>query len=186
MAISRARKEGLTAEYRQQLSTSNGVVMADYKALSVQKMQSLRRLVLEQNAQVFVVKNTLLASVLQEQGVEVPESLLTGPTVVAFCHGDVPPLAKLFREFTREVEEGRFVVKGGIMEGRAFSAADVVTVADLPSREVLLSQVLRSINAPATQVAGVVAGGIRQVLNVLQAYVDKLEEGGTTAAGIAA
>lgn len=182
MAISRARKEELVAEYRQQLSASNGLVMADYTALSVPQMQALRRQAREKDGLVYVVKNTLLELVLKEQDVDVPEGLLVGPTIVAFCQGDVPPLAKLFREFAKESEEGRFVVKGGLMEGKILSVKEALAIADLPSREVLLSQVLRTINAPATQTAGVIASGIRQVLNVVQAYVDKLEEGGEAAA----
>jgi large subunit ribosomal protein L10 len=69
-------------------------------------------------------------------------------------------------------------LKGGVLGTVIVSADEVNTIADLPSREVLLSQVLGTINAPAGQVAGVVASGIRQVLNVLQAYVDKLQESG--------
>ncbi len=186
MAISRARKEALLTEYRQQLTTSNGVVMANYRALSVPQMQALRHKAREQQGEVFVVKNTLIELVLTEQGLEFPKDLFTGPTLVAFCHEDVPPMAKMFREFSKESEEGKFTITGGLMEGRILSVDETLSIADLPSREVLLSQVLRTINAPATQMAGVVASGVRQVLNVLQAYVDKLEEGGGVAAEAAA
>lgn len=182
MAISRARKDELVAMYRQQLTESNGIVMADYTALSVAHMQDLRRKAREHNGQIFVVKNTLLEVVLKEENLEAPERLLAGPTVVAFCHQDVPPLAKLFREFSKDMEEGRFAVKGGLMEGNFLTLKETLAIADLPSRDVLLSQVLRTINAPATQMAGVVASGIRQVLNVLNAYADKLEEAGGASA----
>ena len=176
LAISRERKEALVAAYQQQFSESSGVVMADYTGLSVGQMQGLRRKAREQNGQVFVIKNTLFNVMLKGQGLEASEELMTGSTLVAFCHQDVPPVAKLFRDFVKEVEAENFQVKGSIMEGRVLSAEETLVLADLPSREVLLSQVLRTINAPATQVAGVVASGIRQILNVVQAYVDKLEE----------
>jgi len=182
LAISRVRKEELIAEYKRQLSESSGVLFADYRALTVARMQGLRRKAREQNGQIFVVKNTLLDLAFKEEGLKSPEDLLTGSTIAVFCHQDVPPLAQLLRDFAKEVEEGRFVVKGCMMEGRFFSREDALAIADLPSREQLLAQVLRTINAPATQVTGVVAGGIRQVLNVVKAYVDKLEEaGGVTA-----
>jgi large subunit ribosomal protein L10 len=176
LAISRARKEELVAMYEQQLANSNGVMIADYTALSVSRMENLRQRASAQDAQICVIKNTLFDVTLKEQGLESPEGLLTGSTMVAFCHQDVPPVAKLFRDFTKEVEERQFKVKGSLMEGQFLSADQTAALADLPSREVLLSQVLRTINAPATQVAGVVASGIRQILNVVQAYVDKLEE----------
>ena len=186
MAISRKRKEELVAIYRQQMTESHGVVMANYTALTMPQMQGFRRRARELNGEAFVIKNTLLDVVLKEQGLKAPKGLFTGPMMVVFCHQDVPPVAKLFLDFTKEVEEGRFRVKGGVMEGRILTQAQAQALADLPSREVLLSQVLRTINAPATQVAGVVASGIRQVLNVLQAYVDKLEGAGGAAAEAAA
>jgi large subunit ribosomal protein L10 len=164
--------------YKQQLTKSKGVVMADYTALSVSKMEDLRRRAREQNGQVFVIKNTLFDVVLKEQGLKAPKGLLAGSTMVAFCHEEVTAVAKLFRDFAKEMEEQQFTVKGSFVEGQFLSADQTIALADLPSREVMLSQVLRTINAPASQVVGVVASGIRQILNVVQAYVDKLEEAG--------
>jgi large subunit ribosomal protein L10 len=188
LAISRARKEELLDEYRQQTTESNGVLMASYTSLSVQQMQELRRRIHEEQAALYVVKNTLFRIVLEEQGVTVPEELVTGPTLSVFCHEDVPPVAKLLRDYAGSAEEGKFRVKGGYMSGQILSEEDAIAVADMPSREELLAQVLRTINAPATQVVSVltngggkpmvnvVAGGVRQVVNVIQAYVTKLEE----------
>ena len=176
MAISRARKDELVAAYRQQLTDSSGIIMADYKALNVPQMQSLRRMVREKAGQVFVVKNTLFKLVMEETGVTVPDNLFTGPTIVAFCHEDVPSQAKIFRNFAKEADEGNFSVKGGFMEGNFLSASEALAAADLPTREEALAMVLRTINAPATQTVGVVASGIRQVLYVIKAYADKLEE----------
>ena len=182
MAISRERKEELVALYKQQMAESNGVILANYTALTMPQMQSLRRRARKHDGQVFVIKNTLLDVVLKEQGMEAPEGFFTKPMMAAFCHQEVAPMAKLFLDFTKEATEEHFYIKGSIMEGHFLNQAQARALADLPTREVLLSQVLRTINAPATQVVGVVAGGIRQVLNVLQAYVDKLEgAGGATA-----
>jgi large subunit ribosomal protein L10 len=182
LAISRTRKEELLEAYRQQMAESSGFLMAEYTALSVPQMQAIRRRTREQGGEVFVVKNTLFGIVLQETNATVPEELLIGPMVVAFAHQDVPSLAKLFREIAQSFEENRFVIKGGMLEGRFFDAREAGAVAALPTRDELLAQVLRTINAPATQTVGVIAGGIRQVLNVVKAYADKLgeAEGGTT------
>ncbi|MBN2007646.1 MAG: 50S ribosomal protein L10 [Anaerolineae bacterium] len=182
MAISRARKDELVAEYKQQLAKCNGIMFADYNALPMAQIDSLRRKAREQNGQIFVVKNTLLSLVLKEAGLKPPEDLLTGPTLAAFCYQDVTTVAKLFRDFAKEAEETRFVIKGCMLEGHFLSSKQAMAVADLPSREVMLAQVLRTINAPASQVVGVVASGIRQVLNVVKAYVDKLEETGGNSA----
>jgi large subunit ribosomal protein L10 len=171
--------------YRQQMAKSSGFMMAEYTALNVAQLQDLRRRTREQDAEMFVVTNTLFELLLEEKGVTAPKELLTGPTIVAFCHKDVPTIAKMFREVAQGFEENRFVVKGGMIEGRLFGAAEATMVATLPSREELLAQVLRAINAPASQVVGVVAGGIRQVLNVVKAYVDKLEGAGSASADTA-
>lgn len=182
MAISRERKEELVAIYKQQMAESKGIILANYSALSMPQMQNLRRRAQEYDGHVFVIKNTLLDVVLKEQGMEAPQGFFTKPIMAAFCHRDVAPMAKLFIDFTKEVTEDNFRIRGGVMEGRILNQAQAQSLADLPTREVMLSHVLRTINAPATQVVGVVAGGIRQVLNVLQAYVDKLEgKGGATA-----
>jgi large subunit ribosomal protein L10 len=186
LAISRERKEELVALYKQQMAESNGIILANYTALTMPQMQNLRRRARDYDVQVFVIKNTLLNVVLKEQGMEAPQGLFTKPIMAAFCHQDVGPMAKLFLDFTKEVTEDNFHIKGGIMEGRFLAQAQAQALADLPTRDVLLSQVLRTINAPATQMAGVVASGIRQVLNVLQAYVDKLEGNGGAAAEAAA
>lgn len=182
MAISRTRKEELYQVYNEQYEKSNGIVLAHYTNLTVAQMQGMRRRAREQGGQIFVVKNTLLRNVLQEHGVQVPTDLLTGPTLAAFCTQGIQPMAKLFNELAKEFEEGRFVVRGAVLEGRVYDAAQAVRLADMPSREQLLAQVLGTINAPASQVVGVVASGVRQILNVLQAYVDKLEGGKTAEA----
>lgn len=182
MAISRTRKEELYQAYTEQYTKSNGIILAHYTGLTVVQMQGMRRRAREQGGQIFVVKNTLLRSILEEHGVETPTDMLTGPTLAVFCAQGIQPLSKLFNEFAKELEEGRFVVRGAVLEGQVYNAEQAVRLADMPSREQLLAQVLGTINAPASQVVGVVASGVRQILNVLQAYVDKLEGGATAEA----
>ncbi len=177
MAISRARKEELVALYAEQVEQSQGMIFAHYTGLTVPQMQALRHKTREVEGQVFVVKNTLLQRVFAEKGIEVPDGFLTGPTIVGFCHQDAPPVAKAFREFAKEMEEGRFKLRGAVVDGTFYDDQAVLRLAELPSREQLLAQVLATINAPASQTVGVIASGIRQILNVVQAYVDKLEEG---------
>lgn len=182
MAITRARKEELVAEYHRQIDKSTGFVMAEYNALSVSQMQDLRRQTRQAEGEVFVIKNTLFKLVLEERGLTVPEDLMTGPMIVGFSHRDVPSLTKLFRAAARNFEADCLIVRGGLLEGRIFGQDEVAAVSNLPTREELLSLVLRTINAPATQTVGVVASGIRQVLNVVKAYADKLEEAGGASA----
>jgi len=182
LAITKERKEELAAVYAQELASSSGVILAHYNRLTVQQMQALRRRVTEAGGKVYVVKNTLLSHALQHRGLTPPADLLTGPTLAAFCHKDAPAVAKVFLEFVKEVEPGMFTLRGAMVEGQFMPANAIDALAEMPSREVLLAQVMGTINAPASQVVGVIASGVRQVLNVLQAYVDKLEKGSAEAA----
>lgn len=178
MAITKERKEALVQQYREQVQQSGGIILADYRGLRVTQMEQLRRSLREVEGSVSVVKNRLLKLALADMNLAVPDEMLEGPTVVAFCQEEVPPVAKAMTDFAKD---NPLAIKGGLLEAAVLSGDQVKTLAKLPSREVLLAYVLGTVNAPATQVAGVVASGIRQVLNVLQAYVDKLEEGGTPA-----
>ena len=174
MAISRQRKVELIKEYVEQLKESQGIVLADFQGLTVNEMSQLRHTMRPVGGRFQVIKNRLLALALKEAEISIPEEWLIGPTAVGFCHDEVPPVAKALVEAAKEWETLR--IKGGVMGTSAIGAEQVKAIAELPSREVLLAQVLGTINAPASQMAGVVANGVRQILNVLQAYVDKLQE----------
>lgn len=177
MAISKQRKTNLVAEYIEQLEQSQGIILTDYRGLSVNDISNIRRAMRPIGGKFQVVKNRLMILALKEMGISLPEEWLTGPTAIGFCHDEVPPVAKSLTNASKELET--LHIKGGMLDRSVIEAAQVWVIANLPSREVLFAQVLGTINAPATQVAGVVAGGIRQVLNVLQAHVDKLQESGT-------
>jgi len=125
-----------------------------------------------------VTKNTLFQLALQRANMPVPTELLDGPTAVAFCYNDIAGTAKAVNDFFKDKE---VKVKGAIMSGSVLSAADAVALANLPSREQLFGRLLGTINAPATQVAGVMASGIRQVLYLLKARAEQLEKQGASA-----
>lgn len=174
MAISRERKERLVADYTRQLKESKGIILADYRGLTMANMTAIRQAVHSVGGKSQVVKNRLLALALAEAGMEVPEEWLVGPVAVGFCFDEVPAVAKAMRDATRQYET--FHIKGGLVGASVLSADQVSAMADLPPMEVLFAQVLGAIHAPAGQIAGVVASGVRQILNVVQAYVEKLEE----------
>ena len=174
MAISKQRKAELVAQYVEQLKQSQGIILADYRGLGVGDMSKIRNAMRPIGAKFQVIKNRLMALALKEAGMSLPEEWLIGPTAVGFCYDEVPPVAKTLKDAAKDLETLR--IKGGLVGPAEISMEQVFTIADLPPREVLLAQVLGTINAPASQVVGVVASSIRQVMNVLQAYVDKLQE----------
>jgi len=177
LAVSKQRKVELVAQYVEQLKQSRGIILADYLGLTVEDMGKIRHAVRPSGGKFQVVKNRLMRLALKEVEMSLPEEWLIGPTAVGFCYDEVPPVAKALGDVAKNL--GALRVKGGLVGLEVISAEQVRIIADLPTREVLLARVLGTINAPASRLAGVIAGGIRQVLNVLQAHVDKLQESGS-------
>ncbi len=174
MAISKQRKIELIAEYTEQLKQSQGIILADYRGLSMNDISDIRHAMRPIGGKFQVIKNRLLILALKEIGISLPSEWLIGPTAISFCQDEVPPVAKILTNAAKKLKT--LHIKGGMLDRSVIETTQVYTIANLPSRDVLFGQVLGVINAPATQMAGVVAGGIRQVLNVLQAYADKLQE----------
>lgn len=174
MALSKERKNELVAQYVEQLERGQGIILTDYKGLDVSEMSKIRNTLRPIGGKFQVVKNRLLLLALKEVGVSLPDEWLVEPTAVGFCYDEVPAVAKVLVDTARDTKVLR--IKGGWMGAAPLSVDQVSDIANLPSREVLLAQALGAINAPASQVVGVIAGGIRQIVNVVQAYVEKLEE----------
>ena len=176
MAVSREQKVTSLTRYVDALKQSNGIILADYSGLKVSEVEKLRRAVTPLGGRLLVVKNRVLKLALEETGTPLPDEYLTGPTMVGFCFDAIPPVAKVLMDATKEYST--FQLKGGLIGDSVLTIEQAKTIAFLPPRAILLGQVLGTINAPASRVASVIAGGIRQILNVVQAYVDKLEEAG--------
>ena len=174
MAISKQRKNELVTQYIEQLQQSKGIILVDYRGLGVNDTDSIRHAMRPIGGKFQVVKNRLLMLALKEAEMSLPAEWLIDPTAVGFCYKEVPPVAKVFADTAKDLEALR--IKGGLIGTSVIEPGQVRAIANLPSKEVLLGQVLGTINAPASRVAGVVASGIRQVLGVLQAYIDKLQE----------
>jgi len=178
LAISKQRKDELVAQYAEQLKQSKGIILVDYRGLSVGDTNSIRNAMRPIGGRFQVVKNRLLALALKEAEMSLPGEWLLGPTAVGFCYDEVPPVAKVFTDTAKDLEA--LHIKGGLIGASVVEPEQVQAIADLPSREVLLGQVLGTINAPASQIVSVVASSLRQILNVLQAHVDKLQESDST------
>ncbi len=180
MAISKQRKDDLLREYVEQIEQCQGFILTDYRGLSVGQMSQIRHDMRPIGGKYQVVKNRLMKLALEQTDLSLPEEWLIGPTAIGFCFDEVPPIAKVLTDTSKDVDNLQF--KGGVIGTSVITSEQVHVIADLPSKEVLFSQVLGTINAPASQIAGVIANGIRQVLNVLQAHVDKLQEESETPA----
>lgn len=132
-----ADKKATVAELQEKFSSSNAIVLTEYRGLTVSKLKELRR-ALANDATYVVAKNTLLSIAAKNAGVTAFEGQLFGPTAFAFVHGDAVTVAKALKDFAKT--NPLLVVKTGVMDGIALSEADVKKLADLETREVLLAK----------------------------------------------
>ena len=130
-------KQAAVAELTEDFKTANATVLTEYRGLTVGAMKTLRRS-LGLNTKYAVVKNTLTKIAAKNAGVELDESLLKGPSAVAFVKGDPIEAAKSLKNFQKE--NPALVIKGGIFDGKAVTTAEILKLADLESREVLLAK----------------------------------------------
>ena len=130
-------KQAAVAELTEDFKTANATVLTEYRGLTVGAMKTLRRS-LGLNTKYAVVKNTLTKIAAKNAGVELDESLLKGPSAVAFVKGDPIEAAKSLKNFQKE--NPQLVIKGGIFDGKAVTTAEILKLADLESREVLLAK----------------------------------------------
>ena len=179
MAISRARKEELVTQYQGLIEKSEAIFLADYGGMTVKEMQELRSKVREADGAFYVTKNTLLKLALEKSDQPVPEEFLVGPVASGFALGEAPTLAKALVDFAKKDEVLK--LKGGIMEGNVLTPEQIQALAKLPSLDQLRAQIIGMINAPAQNVVSAVASGVRQVINVVDAYA-KSEEAEAEAA----
>lgn len=168
MAISKQKKDELVAQYKDLIEQSDALILAEYKGMSVKDMQSLRSKIREADGAFYVTKNTLLKLALEDSGTTVPDELLTGQVATGFALGEAPTLAKALVDYAEK--EDNFSIKGGVMNLEMLSDQQVEALAKLPSLDELRAQILGLINAPARDIASTLASGMRQVVNVIDAY----------------
>ena len=171
MALSKERKEELVAGYNQLIQKSQGMILTEFSGIHTEALGKLRSQVREAQGEIHVTKNTLVEYAFRQAGLPVPGGELTKSTAVGFAFEDVSALAKTLVTFAKE---SQFVkIKGGLVGKRLLTVKEVETLAELPPLPVVRAQLLGVVNAPARNLAGVVAGSVRQVVNVLKAFADK-------------
>ncbi|MDQ2957062.1 MAG: 50S ribosomal protein L10 [Actinomycetota bacterium] len=163
-------KVSAVAEIVDHFNSSAATVITEYRGLTVKQVSQLRR-ALGNDTTYAVVKNTLTRRAAAEAGVAIDDSLLVGPTAIAFVKGDPVQAAKGLRDFAKT--NPLLVIKGGVLDGKALSAAEVSKIADLEPREVLLSKVAGVLKALPTRAAGLFQAPLSQVARLAQALADK-------------
>jgi len=159
--MARPDKEAAVAELTEDFRSASATVLTEYRGLSVTSMKALRRS-LGADTKYSVVKNTLTKIAAKNAGVDIDDSLLAGPSALAFVKGDPIDAAKSLKNFAKE--NPQLVIKGGIFEGKAVSVAEIMKLADLESREVLLAKL-----------AGAMKGSLAKAIRTIDALRAKKE-----------
>jgi len=160
-------KEQSVQDITEKLQKSVTAVITDYRGLNVAQATKLRNELRGANIEYKVLKNTLTKIAAKNVGLEGLDQYLEGPTAIAFGIEDPVAPAKILSKFAKDNKD--LEIKGGILEGKVVSLDQIKALADLPSREELLAQVLRGIQSPLTGMANVLAGPLRNMANVLEA-----------------
>jgi large subunit ribosomal protein L10 len=173
--MQRKEKEQVVAELAERLRSSQTLILADYRGLSVSELDEVRTKLLEHGARFHVVKNTLTKRAAEEAGFETLKELLDGPTAIAFVgDGDMVSVAKTLSETARRTKV--LELKGGILEGAPMDAAQVSELAKLPPADVLRGQVLGAIVGPLNEIVGLFAAPVQDFVGLLDARIEQLGE----------
>lgn len=158
----------------EKLRRAKVAVLTDYRGLTVRQIQDLRGRLRAQEVEYRVVKNTLARRAAVEAGHPDFQDALKGPVAIAFGYTDISAPARLLGEFTRQTRL-RVEIVGGLVEGRVMGPDQVRQTADLPSREVLIAQLLGTLQSPVSQLVATIQAPVQQLVGLLEAYKDKLE-----------
>jgi len=176
----RSEKERLVEELTERLRSTETLIVADYRGLTVSEIDELRGKLIEQGARFTVVKNTLTKRAAEAAGVESLVTLLDGPTAIAFLETDGDPVA-VAKALDDAGKAEVLVVRGGFLEGEEIGADDVKRLAKLPPADVLRAQLVGALAGSLTTVVGLFAAPMRDLVGVIDARIKQLEEQGETA-----
>ncbi|MGH3687275.1 MAG: 50S ribosomal protein L10 [Pseudonocardiaceae bacterium] len=171
--MARPDKVEAVADIAEEFRSATATVVTEYRGLSMTQLTNLRRS-LGTDTTYRVAKNTLVTRAARDAGVEGLDELFIGPTAIAFVHGEPVLAAKALRDFAKD--NNALVIKGGYLDGRALTVAEVTRMADLESREVLLAKLAGAMKANLSKAARLFAEPASQVARLAAALRDKQEQ----------
>jgi len=158
------------------IKSSKGLFIVEYRGLRVSQSTNLRKAIKAAAGEMKVAKNTLMRIALKEAGVVTADNIDTGPNAYVFAYDDAAATARVLRDFARERGNEALVIKGGIFGGRVISKDQVLALADLPSREVMLATLLGVLNAPIRSFVTVLSGPARGLVTALTQIKEQKEK----------
>jgi large subunit ribosomal protein L10 len=169
-SMAKADKATAVADIAESFKEATATVVTEYRGLTVSNLAELRR-ALGKETSYTVAKNTLVKRAASEAGIEGLDELFAGPTAIAFIKGEPVDAAKAIKKFAKDNKA--LVIKGGYMDGRALTVSEVERIADLESREVLLSRIAGALKAKQSQAAALFVAPASQVARLAAALQEK-------------
>ncbi len=166
----RPEKVAVVDEVREHFNDADAAILTEYRGLTVSEISNLRRSLRPAGGEYKVYKNTLVRFAARDLGLDI-ESMLQGPTAIAFVKGDAVTVAKALRDFART--NPKLVVKGGLLGEKVLDAKDTTALADVAPREVLLARLAGAMAAPMVQFAGLLQALPRNLAYGLKALIEK-------------
>jgi large subunit ribosomal protein L10 len=179
-------KERVVAELAERLRTSETLIVADYRGLTNAEIDGLRSKLLEHGARFAVVKNTLTRRAAETAGADALLALLEGPSAIAFVEsgGDPVAVAKALADAATSTKV--LAIRGGVLEGKSLTAAEVESLAKLPPADVIRAQLVGAIVSPLTTVVALLTAPLRDLVGLIDARIEQLKERGDTSEADAA
>jgi large subunit ribosomal protein L10 len=177
----RQDKERIVSELAERLKSSQNLLVADYRGLTMPEIDELRSKLLETGARFSVVKNTLTKLAAEQAGVQQLLELIDGPTAIAFIDADGDPAAaaKVLNDTARAHDV--LVIRGGLLEGDTVSDVEIKRLATLPPADVVRAQLAGAVAAPLTTIVGLFTAPLRDLVGLIEARISQLQEQGETA-----
>jgi len=173
--MARPEKVQAVSDIREGLEGAQAVFLTEYRGLSVQAVQDLRKAVRDSGADYKVVKMTLAKLAAADAGIEGLDEYLAGPTAIAFANSDPVSTAKALKDFSKDHEV--FVLKAGYLSGNVLTPEEVSKLAEIEPREVLLAKIVGAAKAPLFSAAGMFASFNRNAASMFSQLLDKKESG---------
>lgn len=169
-----SQKRVVVDEISAKMKTAKAMVFADYRGLTVEQDTELRSALRKAGVEYKVVKNTLTRFAAKENGLDGLDGVLNGPTAMAVSDSDPVAPAKVLSEYAKKFD--KLELKAGVVEGRIIDVNGIKTLAELPSREVLVARVLGGLNAPISGFVNVLNGNLRGLVVALNAIAEKKQQ----------
>lgn len=172
--LNRSDKAEIIKDLNQKFKHTSTLFVLDYKGLTVKDLETLRKDLRKVDGDLRIVKNTLIKKASENTDIDQINDLFVGPTAIAFCNQDFPPVAKIFVKTSKDFEQLK--IRGGIVDGKIVDGSEIEQISKLPTRDELVTQFIGLLSSPMINVLGLLTQMQTKFLYALEALRQKKEE----------